>query len=762
MKRHTLTMRYLAVAFIAALLTWCWSASPAHAQQRIQQIKVEGTQRIEPATVMSYVDLQVGDDFNPDRLDNALKSLFSTGLFADVTFYQEGQALVIAVVENPIINQIAFEGNKKIKDADLLNETQLRPRNVLTRTKVQADVERLQEIFRIAGHVSAYIQPKIIKRDQNRVDLVFEISEGPQTLISRVSFIGNKHFNDSKLQKVIRSKEERWWRFWSGDDKYDPDRLAYDRELLRKFYLNHGYADFRVDSAVGELSPDRKNFYVTFTMDEGIRYKVGKILIRSEVPGLNADAYREHLSFEAGEWYKASAVEKSIADITDAVESHQYSFVDVRPSVERRRDKGLIDVTFSLVEGQQVFVENINIQGNVRTLDEVIRRQMKLAEGDPFNISKLKKSEENLQNLAYFETATAKTVPGSAPDKTNIDVTVAEKSTGELSVAGGFSTQDGPLGNFSIKERNFLGKGQIVSLSTTLASRRTEFDFSFTEPYFRNRDLAAGFDLFHITQDFQNQSSFDTKRTGGSLRIGYPLGDNWRQTLGYYFARNEINHVPATASVYVQRQVGTRTISSLTQRITYDSTDSPLEPTEGLIARFDGETAGLGGNARYVKVKLGGTYYYPILDNWIFSVLGEAGKIAMWGGDRARINERFNLGGPSLRGFSISGIGPRDIATNDSLGGKHFYRGSAEIDFPSGLPEDLGIRFHTFVDAGSVGNPGFEAPTVVDKGSLRLSSGVGLSWKSPMGPVRVDLGQAIIKENYDETEMFQVNFGTRF
>lgn len=761
MKRSDLSRRYLAAGFIALCLCLVWGAAPALAEQ-IRQIKIEGTQRIEPSTVLSYIDIQVGDDFNPDRLDGALKTLFSTGLFADVTFYQEGQALVVAVVENPIINQIAFEGNNKVKDEDLLSEIQLRPRNVLTRTKVQADVERVQEIFRVGGYFSADVQPKIIKRDQNRVDLVFEINEGPRTLISRVSFIGNRHFSDSKLHRVIRSKEERWWRFWSSDDRYDPDRLAYDRELLRKHYLNHGYADFRVDSAIGELSPDRKNFYVTFTMEEGARYKVGNIRIRSDIPGLNADTYKKHLTFKPGDWYRANEIEKTISDITAAVESHQFSFVDVRPSVERRRDKRIIDVTFNLVEAQKVFVENINIQGNVRTLDEVVRRQIELAEGDPFNISKLKKSEANLQNLAYFETATVKPVQGASPDKTNIDVTVAEKSTGELSIAGGFSTQDGPLGNFSIKERNFLGKGQVVSLSTTLATRRTEFDFSFTEPHFRNRDLSAGFDLFHITRDFQTQSSFDSKRTGAAVRLGYPLADNLRQNISYYFARNEINHVPATASIYVQQQVGTRSTSAVTQRITYDTTDSPLEPTEGLLMRFDTEAAGLGGNARYVKARLGGTYYYPVLDNWVFSLLGEAGKMTMWGGDKSRINERYYLGGPDLRGFAISGIGPRDLATRDALGGQHFYRGSAEIDFPSGLPEDLGVRFHVFVDAGSVGDPGFEAPAVVDKGSIRMSSGAGLSWKSPLGPVRVDLGQAILQEDYDNTEIFQINFGTRF
>lgn len=761
MKRSVLSVRSVVAACLAIFMSLAWWASPAHAE-KIRQIRVEGTQRIEPATVLSYMDMQAGDEFDLDRLDSALKTLFATGLFADVTFYQEGPALVIAVVENPIINQIAFEGNKQIKDADLLNETQLRPRNVLTRTKVQADVERMQEIYRIGGYFSAEVHPKIIKRDQNRVDLVFEISEGPRTLISRISFIGNRHFGDDKLQKVIRSKEERWWRFWSGDDKYDPDRLAYDRELLRKFYLDHGYADFRVDSAVAELSPDRRNFYVTYTLDEGVRYRVGNVNIRSEVPGVNADLYKKSLTFGPGDWYKAGELEKTINRITAALESHQHSFIDVRPAVERRRDKKLIDISFTLAEGQKIFVENINISGNVRTLDEVVRREMAISEGDPFNISKLKKSEQNLKELAFFETATVKPVPGSTPDKTNIDVTVAEKSTGELSLAAGFSTQDGPLGNFSIRERNFLGKGQVVSLSTTLADKRTEFDFSFTEPYFRNRDLAAGFDIFHVTRDFQTESSFDSKRTGAAVRLGYPLADKWRQNLSYYFARNEINHVPATASIYIQQQVGVRSISAVTQRVTFDNTDSKLDPTEGLLARFDTEVAGLGGNAKYVKAKLGGTYYYPIVDKWILSLLGEGGVMGYWGGDKSRINERFYIGGNDLRGFARGGIGPRDLTTNDALGGEHFYRGSAEVDFPSGLPEDLGVRFHAFVDAGSLGDPGFSAAGIVDSGSLRVSSGAGLSWKSPLGPVRVDLAHALAKESYDDTQFFQFSFGTRF
>lgn len=760
-------LRPFAVTCIAVVFLLGLGLAAAYAQSfggpgSIARIRVEGTQRIEPSTVLSYIDMQAGDPFDPDRLDNALKTLFSTGLFADVSFYQEGSDLVIAVVENPIINQIAFEGNKKVKDADLLSEISLRPRNVLTRTKVQADVERIQEIYRVGGRFSADVQPKIIKRDQNRVDLVFEINEGPQTYISRVSFIGNKRYDDGQLQKVIRSKEERWWRIWSSDDKYDPDRLAYDRELLRRFYLDHGYADFRVESAIAELATDRTDFYVTFTVDEGTRYKVGDIKVESAMPGIPADGYDKQLTFKKGDWYKASEIEKTMAKLTAELERRQHSFVDIRPSVNRKRDKKEIDVVFTFVEAPKVFVENININGNVRTLDEVVRREMAMSEGDPFNLAKLKKSEQNLKDLGFFETATAKPVPGSAPDKTNIDVTVEEKSTGDLSLGGGFSTSDGALGNFSVREKNFLGKGQQLSFSTTLATKRTEFDISFTEPYFLKRDLEAGFDLFHVTRNYQSESSYDSKRTGGALRLGYPLADKWRQNISYYFARNEIANVPSTASIYIQQQEGVRATSAVTQRITYDGTDSKQEPTEGLIARFDTEVAGLGGDAKYVKAKLGGTYYYPVIDKWIFSLLGEGGIVESYGGDNVRINERFYLGGPSLRGFANGGIGPRDLTTDDALGGNIFYRGSAEFEFPSGLPEDLGVRLFVFTDAGSLTELDKTGPGIVDSQSLRIASGGGVSWKSPLGPVRANVAFPLAKEDYDDTEVFQFNFGTRF
>jgi outer membrane protein insertion porin family len=737
-------------------------AAFAQAGETIREIRVEGTQRIEPATVLSYVSIRAGDRFDNAALNNALKGLFATGLFADVSLYREGRDLVVAVVENPIINEIAFEGNDKVKKDALLAEIQLRPRTVLTRTKVQADVARLQELYRLSGRFSASIDPKIIRLDQNRVNLVFEISEGPQTQISRIVFLGNKRFDDGDLQRVVRSREDRWWRIWSSADKYDPDRIAFDREMLRKHYLEHGYADFQVESAIAELSPDRKHFYITFTLSEGERYKVGKIDLRSNLQDLDGEVLRAFVTLKAGEWYKASAVEDSINSLTDELGNRQYAFVDVVPSVERRRDSREIDITFTINEGRKVFVENINISGNVRTMDEVIRREMQLVEGDPFNAARLRRSEQKLRNLSYFETAQIRTTRGSTPDKTNIDINVTEKSTGELSLGGGYSTADGVLGEFRIRERNFLGKGQDLTLATTLSSRRSQFDFSFTEPYFLKRDLSFGVDAFHIVRDFQSQSSYDSRRTGGGMRLGYPLSERLRHDLGYRYDVTEIENVSASASLFIQQQEGRRTTSAVHHKLTYDTTDNRLEPTEGLLARLENEVAGLGGDARYLRSRAGATVYYPVVDKWVLSLLGETGYIFGFGGEDLRINERFFIGGNTLRGFEESGIGPRDAATRDALGGNFFARGSVELEFPSGLPEDLGVRLRAFSDFGVLSKVDDTGPGIDQEDSIRVSAGMGISWRSPFGPVRMDFATPVVKEDFDKKEFFRFSFGTRF
>lgn len=755
-------MKHCLILTLIAFMTMIAALPVALAQVPVREIRVEGSQRVEPATVLSYMTIHEGDAATPDALDSSLKNLFATGLFADVKIDQQADALIVHVVENPVINQIAFEGNDRIKDEELSAEVQLKPRQVLTRTKVQADVARIYQLYRRSGRFSVTVEPKIIRLDQNRVNLIFEVTEGDVTKVESIRFVGNKRFSDDTLRSEISTRESAWYRFISSDDRYDPDRLSYDQELLRKFYLARGYADFTLVSAVAELAEDRKHFYITFTIEEGQRYKIGDVKINSALRNFNPKVLNDKVTVKTGQWYNADSTQKTVDALTDALGDLQYAFVNVQANVTRNREARKIDLVFQISESPRVFVERININGNVRTLDKVIRRKMLLSEGDPFNKSKLARSEQRIKDLDYFETAEVKAEPGSAPDKSVVNIDVAEKSTGELSVGAGFSSSDGPLADFSVRERNLLGKGQDLLLAATIAGQRTEFDASFTEPYFLNRDLSAGVDLFHMTKDLQDESSYDQKRTGGGVRLEYPLSERWRQSLRYRVERNEIENVQSNASRFIRDQEGQRDTSALSQRITYDSRDSTLFPTEGMLYWVDAEVAGLGGDAKYVSGKTGASYYYPITEKWILNILGEAGGITAYSDADVEINERFFLGGSNLRGFEKAGLGPRDTTTNDALGGNLFYRGTAEMSFPLGLPEDMGIKGHAFSDMGSLWSLDDSGPEVVDESSLRLSTGVGVSWRSPFGPVRVDLAKPLLEEDFDKDEMFRFNFGTRF
>ncbi len=752
-------------------LAFCLSASaaimvcnpaPAWSAETIKRIEINGAQRIEEATISSYMDLKVGDTVDGIKTDRALKNLFSTGLFADVTVENKNGVVSIHVVENPVINKIVFEGNDKIQDAELNAEVQLKTRQVFTRTKVQSDVSRLNQLYRRQGLFSVSIQPKIIRLDQNRVNLIFEIQEGEVTKVKAVRFVGNKVYSDDKLRSIISTKESAWYRFISNSDRYDPDRLNYDRELMRDYYLKQGYADFQILSAVAELLNDKDSFFVTFSVEEGERYKIGKTSIKSAIRNFDASVLNQDISLEEGEWYDAEEIKTIVENMTDRLGDLQYAYVDIRPEIYKDRESGSIDIVFFINETPRVFVERINVNGNIRTLDKVIRREMELVEGDPFNRSKIAKSERNIKNLDFFETAKIDVSQGSAPDRTVIDVDVEEKSTGELSVGAGFSTSDGPLADFAIRERNLLGKGQDLRLGAVIAGERTQFDLSFTEPYFLDRDLSAGIDLYHTTTDYQDESSYDQKRSGGALRIGYPLSENWRQTLSYKLLKNEIFDVDSDASRYIRDQKGERTTSAIAQRLLYDTRDTAFATTSGMTYWLDAEVAGMGGDAKYISAKTGASYYYPLADQWILNVMGETGAINAYGGKDVEINERFFLGGAKLRGFESSGIGPRDTSTKDALGGNYFYRSTAEMSFPLGLPKEMGIRGHAFNDMGSLFDLDESGANIVDESSLRAAAGVGLSWRSPLGPIRLDFTIPYLKEDYDEEEHFRFDFGTRF
>ncbi len=738
-------------------------SASAWAAETLREIRINGAQRIEPATILSYLNIQTGQPLTDDVTNEGLKNLFATGLFADVKMRQQGGVLLVDVVENPIINEIAFEGNDRIEDKELMAEISLRPRQVYTKTKVQNDLARIYQLYQRGGRFAVAVEPKIIELDQNRVNLVYDITEGDVTAIKGIKFVGNKAFDDDQLRAELSTKEERWYRFFATDDRYDEDRVKFDEELLRRFYLKNGYADFRVTTTNAELSEDKESFYLTFTIEEGPRYKIGGIGIDSNLRGFDASPLKDDVTFLPGEWYDADDVQASVDKMSKRLGDAQYAFVDIDPKIERNTTDNSVTITFDIAESPRVFVERIDIHGNVRTIDKVIRREMLLVEGDPFSRSKLSKSEQRLRDMNYFEKVNVKTVQGSAPDKTVIDIEVVEQSTGELSIGAGFSTQDGPLADLRIRERNLLGKGQDLTFATTLAGKRTEFDASFTEPYFLDRDLSAGVDAFHITRDLQDESSYDQRRTGAAVRMGYPLSETWRQSWKYRFEENEIRDVDSDASRFIRDQEGKRSTSAVSQRLTYEDRDSTLFPTEGMNAWLDLEGAGIGGDANYVSGDIGAAYYIPFFEKKVvLNFLGETGAITGINDEDVKINERYMLGGNNLRGFEKGGIGPRDTLTDDALGGNVYYRGTAELSFPIGLPEDMGVAGHAFTDFGSLWDIDETGPEVVDENSIRAAAGLGISWRSPMGPVRVDFAFPYIKEDFDQEENFRFSFGTRF
>jgi len=757
--------------------------APAQTGGTIDEIRIEGMQRVEPETVRSYLQVAPGDAFSSDRLDQSLKSLFATGLFTDVTLRREGNALIVHVVENPVINRIAFEGNKKLKDDTLLSEIQLKPRTVYTRQKVQSDVARLLDLYRRNGRFAATVEPKIVQLEQNRVDLVFEINEGDFTGVKSISFVGNHRFDSDALRGVLDTKESRWWRFLSSADTYDPDRTSYDRELLRKFYLSEGYADFRVLSAVAELTPARDGFMITFNIEEGERYHFGKIDLTNQLPEVDPAGLKALLTTHQGDWYNADQIEKSITVLSDALGNRGFAFVDIQPQVHRNPADRTLDVSYIIKEGPRVYVERIDINGNLRTLDSVIRREMRIAEGDAFNTTKMQRSEDRIKNLNFFKKVTVTNVKGSAPDKTVVNVDVEEQSTGEFTFGVGFSTTDGPLIDAGVHERNLLGKGYDLRVDTVASFRSQQGNISFTDPYFEDRNLAVGFDLFVIQRNNQDFAGFSQFTLGGDVRAGYQISDSLRQTVKYTIRQDRIYDIctsantntsntfygsygcSAAASLYVQQEAGTRVTSAVGQNLLYDKRDNATEPTAGWYAQLGNDFAGLGGDARYIRTSVSGGAYHSWAPDWVLSLTGEGGDI-LGIGQPVVIEDRFFVGGDNLRGFATGGIGPRDENTNSALGGNIYYVGSLTEGFPLGFPHEFGLTGRVWTDFGSlfdVNAPGSNAANQIEKSSLmRISAGIGLSWKSPFGPIRIDIGEPIVRETWDKKSLFRVGFGSKF
>ena len=777
----------LSVLLITPSLAWAQSrpaaphraahATPAAVQSgTISAIRIEGNQRIEDGTIRSYMLVAPGDVYDPDRVDRSLKTLYATGLFSDVSITRDGSALVVRVKENPIVNRIAFEGNHKLNDETLRAELQLRPRAVFTPALAQADRQRILDLYARRGRFAARVEPKVIDLAQNRVDVVFEINEGDSTLISRVAFVGNKAFSEGRLREVINSRETAWWRFLSSSDTYDPDRLAYDKELLRRFYLKNGYADFEVTSAVAELAPDKSAFFVTFTLNEGARYRINKVTVESKLRNIDGASLAPALEMEPGDWYDGDAVERTVQALTDAVQSRGQPFVDVRPRVQRDRENHTIDLVFDVSEGPRVYVERIDITGNTRTMDKVIRREFRLAEGDAFNAALLRRSRQRLQDLNYFGAVAVTNQPGSAPDRAIINTQVEEKATGELTVGGGYSTDAGALANFGIRERNLVGTGIDAGLNAIIAQKRSQIDFSVTDPYFLDRNIVAGTDIFLVQNNNQDIAQYNERRAGFTIRGGYEFSEHLRQVWAYSLVDRNVYDVQSTSSIYVQNEAGKSLLSQIGQTITLDYRDSRIDPRQGWVMRFGSDFAGLGGDVDFIRTKLDGTYFIPLeryfgSNDWNIAISGGIGYLFDLG-TQEKIIDRFFLGGDNLRGFQTGGAGPHAVPTaaypgSDSLGGRYIWTQSTELRFPLPVSADLGLSGRAFVDVGALTEVsplyinGVQQP-FVDYATPRVGAGVGVSWKTPFGLINIDLAQAVVKKQYDQTQVFRFGFGTRF
>lgn len=769
----------------------------AHAQS-IQHIRVEGNRRVEPETVRSYLSFTVGDAYDPALLDESLKTLFATGLFQDVRIRREGGTVVIIVVENPIVNRVAFEGNREVTEDTLKAEVQLKPRAVFTRARVQADVQRILDVYRRQGLYTARVEPKIINLDTNRIDVVFEINEGPSTKVRAINFIGNNAFSDSQLRFVISTTQTNLLSFLKSTNIYDPDRLNLDRELLRQFYLKNGYAEARVISATADLDRDGRGFFITFTIDEGERYRFGLVEIKSALPSLNVEALRGAIITRPGRVYNVERVEKTVEALTLLSSQQGYAFAQVRPRYERDPINHTIGIVYVIEEGPRVYIERINIVGNFRTQDDVIRRQFRLAEGDAFNRLLVETARKRLRSISFFKSVEIETEPGSAPDRVIVVVKVVEQSTGELSFGVGYSTSEGVIGDISITERNLMGKGQYVRLGFSGSLERMQIDFSFTEPYFLGRNLAAGFDLFHKEVDFRDVASFRQRNTGGNLRLGFPIADNTQMGLRYRLEQEEIYDATRNASLAVKQAAdeGAVNVSSVGYTVAYDTRNLPQAPTSGAFASFSQDYAGVGGDVTYLRSVADARAYYPVTNKVTLVGRIQGGVIDGLGHD-VRMTDLFFKGGETIRGFERAGIGPRDACEDpltgnkvpncrrDSLGGEYFWATTAEVRFPFPLlPENLGMQGAFFVDAGSlwqasglaeravtlppgasdciIGKECGEGSFIFDSSEVRLSTGFSIIWQSPLGPLRADIAEALLKADFDKTELFRFGASTNF
>jgi outer membrane protein insertion porin family len=740
---------------VAASLAAMLLPSPARAQT-LSSIEVVGNRRVEVETIRSYFKPGPGGRLDGPAIDDGLKSLIETGLFSDVRISRAGPRIIVTVVENPVINRVAFEGNKKVKDEQLSAEIQSKPRGTLSRPMVQSDAQRIAEIYRRSGRYDVRVIPEIIEQPNNRVDLVFTIVEGVKTGVRSIEFVGNSFYSSYRLKDIIKTHESNFLSFLGGGDVYDPDRVEADRDLIRRFYLKHGFADVQVVAALTEYDPGRKGFLVTFKIEEGAQYRVASVQFASSIATLDGNALRAYSRVSVGSLYNVEAVEKSVEEMQIEASRRGYAFAIVRPRGDRNFEAHTVSVVFGIEEGPRTYIERINIRGNSRTRDYVIRREFDLSEGDAYNRALVDRAERRLKNLDYFKTVKINTEPGSSSDRVILVVDLEEKSTGDFSVSGGYSTTDGALAEVSISERNFLGRGLYAKAAVTYGQYARGYSLSFVEPYLLNYRVALGLDLYQREQLANSYISYTTKTLGFSPRLGFQLREDLTLQLRYSLYQTEVslpsylancnnnpnnpllafNPTPAwvalngvaaanangatdsglglwcfsdgEASLPVRRELqsGSTLVSALGYSLNYNTLDNNKNPTDGLLINFAQDFAGVGGDVAFIKNTIDAKYYTPLVSDIIGLVHLQGGMLNQIGSQQLRMLDHFQMGPNLVRGFAPNGIGPRDInpfGTQDALGGTKYWGASFELQMPFWfLPKEVGLKGAVYADAGGL------------------------------------------------------------
>ena len=752
----------------------------------ISRIDVRGNQRVDSETIRNYIGIQPGKNFGQGDIDEAVKRLFATGLFSTVNVNQVGGALVVQVSEYAIVNQVLFDGNKKIKDAQLRTTVQMQPRGAFSNAAMEADVEAIKAAYSRIGRDDAAVTASVNQLDGNRVNVVFHINEGGRTKIRSISFVGNSAYSDGRLRDVISTKKSNFLSFLTRNDIYDDQRLRADEEALRRFYYNRGYADFQVVSAQANLDSSTNEYNIVITVDEGDRYTFGDISIDSTIPEIDPNTLKTFLETKSGAHYSAEDVENSIIAMTEQLAGKGYAFAQVTPRGDRNFSNHTISVLYTIDQGPRAYIQRIEIRGNTRTRDYVIRREFDLSEGDAFNQVLIQRAKKRLEALDFFESVNISTAPGSEPDQVVLVVDVVEKSTGELSIGAGYTT-GGTTGRAgftvegSIGERNFLGRGQSIRLSVAGGASSRDYMISFTEPYFLGRRISAGFDVYRQTRTYNTY--YNSEVTGGTIRFGLPLTQALTAQIAYNLTSETYNFTtdgkargcpaaPTVAGCWVAPQVqaaigtGNWWKSSVSGSLIYNTIDNMKNPHEGLYSIFTTEVAGLGGNAKFVKLTGRASYYRTLSDEADIVALAAVGggHVMPIGTGGLRVFDMFQSNDRIIRGFAYNGIGPVDATTNQQLGGTTYFNATAELQFPlPGVPQSMGLRGALFADAATLyGNPLAGVAAASATVNWRASVGASLMWNSPFGPLRVDYAVPVMQQATDVIQNFNFGISTRF